>query len=115
MPRRAPVATAKLEAPTVSRPQTTHAQRMEYRIGRGEMGVLTFEPYKSYLLPLWRFRTRGPSQQRGSFGQGGQGRVQSDIQGYIGRDQTRRDVLAAQGAVSERAQGIQEAKFMRPS
>ncbi|KAH0157590.1 hypothetical protein KCU67_g7844, partial [Aureobasidium melanogenum] len=30
---------------------------MEYRIGRGEMGVLTFEPYKSYLLPLWRFRT----------------------------------------------------------
>ncbi|KAF1348036.1 hypothetical protein BDV97DRAFT_378132 [Delphinella strobiligena] len=30
---------------------------MAYRIGRGEMGVLTFEPYKSYLLPLWRFRT----------------------------------------------------------
>ncbi|KAG9576237.1 hypothetical protein KCU77_g16815, partial [Aureobasidium melanogenum] len=57
MPRRASVATTKLEAPTVPRPQTTHAQRMEYRIGRGEMGVLTFEPYKSYLLPLWRFRT----------------------------------------------------------
>ena len=31
--------------------------RMEYRIGRGEQGVLTFEPYKSALLPLWRFRT----------------------------------------------------------
>ncbi|KAK6007992.1 hypothetical protein QM012_004806 [Aureobasidium pullulans] len=57
MPRRAPVTIAKLEAPTVPRPQTTHAQRMEYRIGRGEMGVLTFEPYKSYLLPLWRFKT----------------------------------------------------------
>ena len=28
-----------------------------YRIGRGETGVLTFEPYKSALLPLWRFRT----------------------------------------------------------
>ncbi|KAE9984356.1 hypothetical protein EG328_008842 [Venturia inaequalis] len=28
-----------------------------YRIGRGEQGVLTFEPYKSQLLPLWRFRT----------------------------------------------------------
>ncbi len=28
-----------------------------YRIGRGEQGVLTAEPYKSELLPLWRFRT----------------------------------------------------------
>ncbi|CAO2654616.1 Nn.00g113490.m01.CDS01 [Neocucurbitaria sp. VM-36] len=32
-------------------------QRMTYRIGRGEQGVLTFEPYKSELLPLWRFKT----------------------------------------------------------
>ncbi|KAL8709980.1 MAG: hypothetical protein Q9220_005431 [cf. Caloplaca sp. 1 TL-2023] len=31
--------------------------RMSYRIGRGEQGVLTFEPYKSALLPLWKFRT----------------------------------------------------------
>lgn len=28
-----------------------------YRIGRGEQGVLTAEPYKSELLPLWRFKT----------------------------------------------------------
>ena len=28
-----------------------------YRIGRGETGVLTYEPYKSALLPSWRFRT----------------------------------------------------------
>jgi len=28
-----------------------------YRIGRGEQGVLIVEPYKSELLPLWRFRT----------------------------------------------------------
>lgn len=28
-----------------------------YHIGRGEQGVLTFEPYKSNLLPSWRFRT----------------------------------------------------------
>ena len=28
-----------------------------YRIGRGERGVLTIEPYKSELLPLWAFRT----------------------------------------------------------
>lgn len=33
------------------------ALRMSYRIARGEQGVLTFEPYKSLLLPLWRFRT----------------------------------------------------------
>lgn len=30
---------------------------MTYHIARGEQGVLTYEPYKSYLLPLWRFRT----------------------------------------------------------
>ncbi|KAL8950643.1 MAG: hypothetical protein Q9222_003327 [Ikaeria aurantiellina] len=34
-----------------------HTLRMSYRIGRGEQGVLTFEPYKSALLPLWKFRT----------------------------------------------------------
>ena len=28
-----------------------------YRVGRGEQGVLTVEPYKGDLLPLWRFRT----------------------------------------------------------
>jgi hypothetical protein len=28
-----------------------------YRIGRGEEGVFRVEPYKSELLPLWRFRT----------------------------------------------------------
>ncbi|KAM0716085.1 hypothetical protein Q7P37_008599 [Cladosporium fusiforme] len=41
--------------PTPSLTSTT--LRMSYRIGRGEQGVLTFEPYKSYLLPLWRFKT----------------------------------------------------------
>ncbi|EXL80400.1 hypothetical protein FOPG_06033 [Fusarium oxysporum f. sp. conglutinans race 2 54008] len=35
----------------------SEAHRMSYRIGRGEQGVLTFEPYKSAILPLWRFRT----------------------------------------------------------
>ncbi|KAJ9623106.1 hypothetical protein H2203_006041 [Taxawa tesnikishii (nom. ined.)] len=41
----------------------SRALRMSYRIGRGEMGVLTFEPYKSYLLPLWRFRTPDIARQ----------------------------------------------------
>lgn len=27
-----------------------------YEVGRGEQGVLTAEPYKSELLPLWRFK-----------------------------------------------------------
>ena len=32
-----------------------HPER--YRIGRGEGGVLSVEPYKSELLPLWKFAT----------------------------------------------------------
>ena len=28
-----------------------------YRIGRGEQGVLSVEPYKSKILPHWRFKT----------------------------------------------------------
>ena len=35
-----------------------------YRVGRGEQGVLTVEPYKSELLPLWRFKT--PAQASAS-------------------------------------------------
>ena len=28
-----------------------------YQVGRGEQGVLSVEPYKSEILPHWRFRT----------------------------------------------------------
>jgi hypothetical protein len=28
-----------------------------YRIGRGEQGVLLVEPYKSEILPHWKFKT----------------------------------------------------------
>ena len=34
-----------------------------YRIGRGEQGVLLVEPYKSEILPHWRFRTPGVAQE----------------------------------------------------
>lgn len=54
------VADADDDAPTSSRTYpAVHDRdlRMSYRIARGEQGVLTFEPYKSMLLPLWRFRT----------------------------------------------------------
>jgi hypothetical protein len=34
-----------------------------YRIGVGEQGVLLVEPYKSELLPHWRFRTEALARQ----------------------------------------------------
>lgn len=34
-----------------------------YRTGVGEQGVLLVEPYKSELLPLWRFKTPGVARQ----------------------------------------------------
>ena len=34
-----------------------------YRVGRGEQGVLLVEPYKSELLPHWRFRTPDIARQ----------------------------------------------------
>ena len=34
-----------------------------YRIGKGEQGVLLVEPYKSELLPHWRFRTSDVAQE----------------------------------------------------
>jgi hypothetical protein len=39
------------------------AQPDLYRIGRGEQGVLLVEPYKSEILPHWRFRTPELAQQ----------------------------------------------------
>lgn len=32
-------------------------QPERYRVGRGEQGVLLVEPYKSEILPHWRFKT----------------------------------------------------------
>jgi Domain of unknown function (DUF4385) len=40
------------------------AQPERYLIGRGEEGVLRVQPYKSEILPLWRFAT--PEQARTS-------------------------------------------------
>ena len=39
-------------------PDVDYRQHPEaYRVGKGEQGVLIVEPYKSELVPLWRFRT----------------------------------------------------------
>ena len=46
-------------------PAVDHRAHPEaYRVGRGEQGVFQVEPYKSELLPLWRFAT--PEQARES-------------------------------------------------
>lgn len=43
---------------------TNFRERPElYRIGKGEQGVLLVEPYKSELLPHWRFKTPQMAQQ----------------------------------------------------
>ncbi len=34
-----------------------------YRVGRGEQGVLSVEPYKSEILPRWRFRTEEAARE----------------------------------------------------
>lgn len=34
-----------------------------YRVGRGEQGVLLVEPYKSEILPHWRFKTPEIAEQ----------------------------------------------------
>jgi hypothetical protein len=34
-----------------------------YRIGRGEQGVLLVEPYKSEILPHWRFKTPAAAEE----------------------------------------------------
>lgn len=34
-----------------------------YRVGRGEQGVLLVEPYKSEILPYWRFKTPAIAKQ----------------------------------------------------
>ena len=38
-----------------------------YRIGRGEQGVLTVEPYKSEILPHWRFATPELAQESSQY------------------------------------------------
>ncbi|MGH3147368.1 MAG: DUF4385 domain-containing protein [Rubrobacter sp.] len=34
-----------------------------YRVGRGEQGVFHAEPYKSELLPLWKFKTEDVARE----------------------------------------------------
>ncbi len=38
-------------------------RRELYRVGKGEQGVLLVEPYKSEILPHWRFKTAAVAKQ----------------------------------------------------
>ncbi|GAA6054695.1 hypothetical protein JCM3770_006391 [Rhodotorula araucariae] len=59
-----PPAARSLSPPAArASPLAPPATRMRYQVGRGEQGVLSFEPYKSFLLPLWRFRTPEIAQE----------------------------------------------------
>lgn len=62
--RRAPTPPILAPCPPLPTPSLSSTSlRMSYRIARGEQGVLTFEPYKSLILPLWRFKTVSIAQQ----------------------------------------------------
>lgn len=52
-----PLATPALDSPSLN---------YSYAIARGEMGVLSFEPYKSLILPFWAFRTMAIAQKSAS-------------------------------------------------
>ncbi|CAJ0543602.1 Ff.00g038330.m01.CDS01 [Fusarium sp. VM40] len=67
----------------------TEAHRMSYRIGRGEQGVLTFEPYKSAILPLWRFRTV-PIAQKSAEDLWEKFKEFKDQNDFVGMDMTRK-------------------------
>ena len=38
-----------------------------YRIGKGEQGVLLIEPYKSEILPHWRFKTVAEAEESSEY------------------------------------------------
>ncbi|KAF4426140.1 hypothetical protein F53441_14145 [Fusarium austroafricanum] len=79
-----PRSTAKPLMDTIS-----EAHSMSYRIGRGEQGVLTFEPYKSAILPLWRFRTI-PIAQKSAEDLWNKFNEFKDQNDFIGMDMTRK-------------------------
>jgi hypothetical protein len=62
---------------------------MSYRIAKGEQGVLTFEPYKSHLLPLWRFRTV-PIAQKSASDLWSKFEAYNDAGDFVGMDMTRK-------------------------
>jgi hypothetical protein len=87
---------------------TDKSLRMSYRIGRGEQGVLSFEPYKSRLLPLWRFKT--PAIARKSSGDLWKRFIEYHEQGdFVGMDMTRKFIQMVDAPLSSAAPtGLQQ-------
>ncbi|GAA6013594.1 hypothetical protein JCM10207_004785 [Rhodosporidiobolus poonsookiae] len=78
--------------PPADKPESLPASkevRMSYRIGRGEEGVLTFEPYKSALLPHWRFKTPDIARESSAKLWEEFGRF-DDERDFVGMDMTRK-------------------------
>jgi hypothetical protein len=69
---------------------TDHRAHPEaYRVGRGEQGVFHVEPYKSELLPLWRFAT--PETARHSAAELlGRFHAYLDADDFVGADMARK-------------------------
>ena len=60
-----------------------------YRVGKGEQGVLLVEPYKSELLPLWRFKTPEIAKQSGEALEKAF-RVYQKAEDFVGMDMARK-------------------------
>ncbi|GAA5901250.1 uncharacterized protein JCM6883_000153 [Sporobolomyces salmoneus] len=78
-----------------------------YKIGRGEQLVLTFEPYKSWLLPLWRFKTV-PIAKESSEKLWAKFRASGDEEDFVGMDMTRKFIqmgMTRAGRYANRAGG----------
>lgn len=60
-----------------------------YRVGRGEQGVLMVEPYKSEILPNWRFKTEEIARES-SEKIYGQFIAYRDADDFIGMDMARK-------------------------
>lgn len=55
------------------------AQPELYRVGRGEQGVLLVQPYKSELLPLWRFKDPAAARESAAA-------IREKFDAYLGAD-----------------------------
>ncbi len=60
-----------------------------YKVGRGEQGVLIVEPYKSELVPLWRFKTPDIAETSAA-ARAGKFKEYLDRDDFVGADMARK-------------------------
>lgn len=89
---------------------TDQCLRMSYKIGRGEQGVLSFEPYKSQLLPLWRFRTIPIARQ--SSRELWEAFLEYDQKGdFVGMDMTRKFIQMVRALLCDAMRSLRSPLF----